>query len=70
MAPAKTPVPILDEIHREVKRIVMLPEIVEKLDASGVEELVTSREEHAKVLKEDLDKYAALMRGLNLVPAN
>jgi tripartite-type tricarboxylate transporter receptor subunit TctC len=70
MAPAKTPVPILDKIHQEVKRIIMLPEVAEKLRASGVEELVTSREEHAKVLKEDLDKYAKLIRGLNLAPAN
>jgi tripartite-type tricarboxylate transporter receptor subunit TctC len=70
MAPAKTPVPILDKIHDEVKKFITLPETAERLRASGVEELVTSREEHAKVLKEDLDKYATLIRGLKLAPAN
>ena len=70
MAPAKTPVPILDKIHDEVKKFITLPETAERLRASGVEELVTSRAEHAKVLKEDLDKYATLIRGLKLAPAN
>ena len=70
MAPAKTPVPILDKIYDEVKKFITLPETAERLRASGVEELVTSREEHAKVLKEDLDKYATLIRGLKLAPAN
>jgi tripartite-type tricarboxylate transporter receptor subunit TctC len=70
MAPAKTPAPILDKIHDEVKKFITLPETAERLRASGVEELVTSREEHAKVLKEDLDKYATLIRGLKLAPAN
>ena len=62
MAPAKTPVPILDKIHEEVKRFITLPATKKRLVASGVEELVTSRSEHAKVLKEDLDKYAKLIR--------
>jgi tripartite-type tricarboxylate transporter receptor subunit TctC len=70
MAPAKTPVPILDKIHDEVKKFITLPETAVRLRASGVEELVTSREEHAKILKEDLDKYATLIRGLQLAPAN
>ena len=40
MAPAKTPAPILDKIHNEVKRIIALSEIADRLRASGVEELV------------------------------
>jgi tripartite-type tricarboxylate transporter receptor subunit TctC len=70
MAPAKTPAPILDKIYQEVRRFITSPEMVEKLRASGVEELVTTREEHARILKEDLDKYATLIRGLKLTPAN
>ena len=70
MAPAKTPAPILDKIHDEVERFISLPETKKKLADGGVEELITSRAEHAKILKEDLDKYAKLMSGLNLTPAN
>jgi tripartite-type tricarboxylate transporter receptor subunit TctC len=70
MAPAKTPTPVLSKIHDEVKRFITLPETKKKLVSNGVEELVTSRSEHANVLKEDLNKYAKLIRELNLTPAN
>ena len=68
MAPAKTPAPILDKIYLESKKFFTSPEVVERLRASGVEELTTSREEHARILKEDLEKYSALVRGLKLTP--
>lgn len=70
MAPAKTPDPILAKIYAEVRKFITSPEIVDKLRASGVEELVTTREEHARTLKEDLDKYSKLIRSLNLTAAN
>jgi tripartite-type tricarboxylate transporter receptor subunit TctC len=70
MAPAKTPAPILDKIYVEAKKFFTSPEVVERLRASGVEELTTSREEHAKILKDDLEKYSTLVRGLKLTPAD
>ena len=70
MAPARTPEPILAKIHQEVRKFITSPEIVEKLRASGVEELVTTRKEHANTLSEDLDKYSNLIRSLNLTAAN
>ena len=70
MAPAKTPAPILDKIYQEVRKAITSPEMIERLRSSGVEELVTTREEHAKTLKEDLDKYSTLIRSLNLTAAN
>ena len=62
--------PVLGKSHAEVKRIITQPETVEKLRMGGVEELVTRREQHAHILKENLDKYAALIRSLKLAPAN
>jgi tripartite-type tricarboxylate transporter receptor subunit TctC len=70
MAPAKTPVPILDKIYLEVRKLITSPEMIERLRSSGVEELVTAREQHAKILKEDLDTYAKLIGSLRLAPAN
>jgi tripartite-type tricarboxylate transporter receptor subunit TctC len=66
MAPAKTPVAILDKIHDEVRKFITLPDTRKKLDDSGIENLVTSRAEHARVLKQDLAKYAKLIGDLNL----
>lgn len=66
MAPVKTPDSILSQIHRIVRDIIESPEIVKRMRASGVEDLVTTRQEHAAVLAADLTKFARLIGDLNL----
>jgi tripartite-type tricarboxylate transporter receptor subunit TctC len=68
MAPAKTPDAILTRIYQSVREIVQSSDVVERMRASGVEELVTTRQEHAAVLKEDLAKYSRLFSELKLTP--
>jgi tripartite-type tricarboxylate transporter receptor subunit TctC len=68
MAPAKTPETIQAKIHRAVLDIVRSPEIAARMRAGGVEELITSRAEHAAILKEDLAKYTELIAQLKLTP--
>jgi tripartite-type tricarboxylate transporter receptor subunit TctC len=70
MAPAKTPDSILEKLHDEVKRIVTSPELTERLRVNGIEEIVTSRKEHAATLKRDIETYRALIRDLKLTLAN
>jgi tripartite-type tricarboxylate transporter receptor subunit TctC len=70
MAPAKTPTAILTKVHRDVLKIVKAPDIEGRMRGAGVEDLTTSRDEHAAVLKEDLAKYSRLIRSLNLTPDN
>ncbi|OJY43707.1 MAG: hypothetical protein BGP08_09255 [Rhizobiales bacterium 64-17] len=64
MAPAGTPEPILAKIHSAVTKILEEPAMKEKLLRSGVEPLLTSRAEHAKILHDDILKYAALIKKL------
>lgn len=64
MAPAGTPEPILAKIHSAVTEILEEPAMKEKLLRSGVEPLLTSRAEHAKILHDDILKYAALIKKL------
>lgn len=69
MAPAGTPKPILEKIHDDVAGILNNPESRKKLTELGVEYLVSSREEHAEVLRADILKFAALIKDLKLSQA-
>ena len=59
---------LLTKIYESVLEIVESPDIVDRMRASGVEELITTRQEHAAVLKADLAKYAQLFSELKLTP--
>lgn len=69
MAPKDTPPAILDKIHDEVAKILSTPESKKRLDALGVDLFITTRAEHAKTLHDDIDKYAHLIKSLQLKPA-
>lgn len=64
MAPAGTPEPILAKIHKTVTEILDEPATKEQLLRRGVEPLLTSREDHAKILHDDILKYAELINKL------
>jgi tripartite-type tricarboxylate transporter receptor subunit TctC len=66
MAPAGTPRPILEKIHDDVAGILSTPEAHKKLTEMGVEYYVSSREEHARVLHADIQKFATLIKQLKL----
>jgi len=70
MAPAKTPEATLTKIYQTVRSIVQSPDMAAQMRTSGVEERVTTREEHATVLKEDVAKYTKLIGDLKLTPAS
>jgi tripartite-type tricarboxylate transporter receptor subunit TctC len=69
MAPAKTPETIQAKIHRSVLDVVRSPDVAARMRDGGVEELITSRVEHAAILKEDLTRYAGLVAQLKLAPS-
>ena len=60
-APAKTPPRIVQAYHREIARIVALPEIKERLLAQGYEILDSTPEQFAAVVKRDTDKYRKII---------
>jgi tripartite-type tricarboxylate transporter receptor subunit TctC len=66
MAPAGTPKQIVEKIHDDVAGILSTPESRKWLNEMGIEYYVSSREEHAQVLHDDIGKFAALIKELKL----
>lgn len=67
MAPAKTPPTIAAQLYQSIRAIVTEPAVASRMRAGGVDELVTTPEEHSRVLATDLEKYKALIADLKLV---
>ena len=61
--PAGTPQPIVERLHREVVKALKMPDVIERLATQGGNELVgNTPEEFARVIKNDLAKYAKLVK--------
>ena len=66
-APAGTPKHIVDLLHREVVEALKKPDVMDRLATQGGSELVgNSPEEFAQVIKNDLAKYAKLVKSANI----
>jgi tripartite-type tricarboxylate transporter receptor subunit TctC len=68
-APAGTPKPIVDQLHREIVEALKKPDVMERLATQGGSELVgNTPEEFAQVIKNDLAKYSKLVKAAGLQP--
>jgi tripartite-type tricarboxylate transporter receptor subunit TctC len=67
VAPAGTPKPVVDLLYREVARALKMPDVVERLATQGGNELVgNTPDEFAQVIKNDLLKYAKLVKAAKI----
>jgi tripartite-type tricarboxylate transporter receptor subunit TctC len=67
VAPAGTPKPVVDLLYREVARALKMPDVVERLATQGGNELVgNTPDEFAQVIKNDLAKYAKLVKAAKI----
>jgi tripartite-type tricarboxylate transporter receptor subunit TctC len=62
LAPAATPRAVIEQLNREMVRILHMPDVVERLSAMGVEILATSPDEFARVIKADVAKWAKVVK--------
>jgi tripartite-type tricarboxylate transporter receptor subunit TctC len=62
MAPAGTPQPIIEALHREVVRILALPDIREKLSDLGMEVVGNSPAELAEIIRKETPQRASLIK--------
>ncbi len=68
-APAGTPKPIVDLLYREVAKALKTPDVIERLATQGGSELVgNTPEEFAQAIKNDLAKYAKLVKAAGIQP--
>ena len=67
LAPAGTPKPIIEKLNKELKRIMAMPGMGDRLAA--IELMTTSPEELTSYIKTETDRWGALIRQLNLKAA-
>jgi tripartite-type tricarboxylate transporter receptor subunit TctC len=67
MAPAGTPKPIVDRLHKELVAIVATPEFKAAMDANGAEPLSSSSpEEFREMLRGQVDKYMKITKAVGI----
>jgi tripartite-type tricarboxylate transporter receptor subunit TctC len=66
MAPARTPKPIIDRLAQEISRIVMLPEITERIHNWGSQPLLSTPEQFAQLMAADFAKFAEIIKVANI----
>ena len=62
VVPAATPRPIIELLHREIVKIVALPEVQEKLTGLGFVPVANTPEEFAARIKTEMPKWASVIR--------
>jgi tripartite-type tricarboxylate transporter receptor subunit TctC len=62
LAPTATPKAIVDLIHREVVKIVALPDVQKRLDDLGFQVVANSPDEFAAQIKTEMEKWAKVIR--------
>jgi tripartite-type tricarboxylate transporter receptor subunit TctC len=63
VAPAGTPKRVVDRLYSEVAKALKMPDVIERLATQGGNELVgNTPEEFAQVIRNDLAKYARLVK--------
>jgi tripartite-type tricarboxylate transporter receptor subunit TctC len=66
LVPAGTPHDVIDRLHREIVRIVALPDVRERLSALGFEPIASTPEEFADRIRWEIDKWAKVIRAANI----
>ena len=66
VVPAGTPKEIIALLHREIVKIVMLPELQERLVALGFERVANTPDEFAAQIKTEIAKWAGVIRAAGI----
>jgi len=65
-APARTPKPIVDRLAAEISRIVMLPDVTERITGWGSQPLVSTPEQFAALTAADFTKLAEIIKAAKI----
>jgi tripartite-type tricarboxylate transporter receptor subunit TctC len=66
LAPAGTPRAAIERLHGEIVKILSVPETRRRLASEGAEAVGSTPEEFARFVREELAKWAEIIRGLGL----
>jgi tripartite-type tricarboxylate transporter receptor subunit TctC len=68
LAPAGTPRPILNQVSKEIARILALPDVKERLQNISYITAPTTPEEYTKILRGQIDGLTTLVQAAGLKP--
>ena len=66
LVPALTPKGTIAALHREITRIIVLPDTTERLAALGLDPVGTTPEEFATLIKVESEKWAKVIQAANI----
>jgi tripartite-type tricarboxylate transporter receptor subunit TctC len=67
LAPAGTPKPIVERLHREIVAIAATPEFKAAMDANGAEPLASATpEQFASMLRGEVDRYTKIVKAVGI----
>lgn len=68
LAPANTPVEVLERLNQEIARIMKRPDVVARFAHDAVDALVSTRAEFASIVRGDIDKWAKIIKEQGITP--
>jgi tripartite-type tricarboxylate transporter receptor subunit TctC len=68
MAPANTPAPVIDRLHKEIVSVVSAPDAAEALGKAGAEPITSTPAELASMVKDGVQKYAKVVQQAGIKP--
>ena len=68
LAPAATPRPIIERLHREIVAALRNPEVLAQLTAQGIEPVGSTPEEFGKIIRVDVAKWSQVLRRAGVHP--
>ena len=66
LVPAATPKPIVDQLQRQIARIVAMPDVKKRLDALGFAPVASTPEAYATQIKADIETWSKVVREANI----
>jgi tripartite-type tricarboxylate transporter receptor subunit TctC len=66
LVPSRTPRPIVNRLNQELVRILRMPDVTEQIVRVGADVIANTPEEAAATVREDLKKYAQVIKALNI----
>jgi len=65
---AGTPATVIDRLHREASRVLAQPDMKQRLEADGTRVIAGTPAEFARYLKNEIDKWAGVIRSAGIKP--
>ena len=65
-APAGTPVAVLQKLNQEVRAVLQMPEVQDRLKSLGVEPKFNSPAEFASLIQADIQRWEAIVKSANI----